>query len=87
LANTQLLVRLPESLAQRFRKRVPPRQRSAFVQHLLEQALPTAEGDDDPLYLAALEVERDERLEVELSDWDTTVGDGLSPDESATRRP
>ncbi len=87
MTNRQLLVRLPEGLAQRFRQRVPPRQRSAFVQRLLEQALSPAEGDDDPLYLAALEVERDERLTAELSEWDATVGDGVSPDESAAKRP
>ncbi len=85
MANRQLLVRLPEGLARRFRQRVPPRQRSAFVQRLLEQALSPTEEDDDPLYLAALEVERDERLMGELSDWDATVGDALSPEESVAR--
>jgi len=83
LANRQLLVRLPEGLAQRFRQRVPARQRSAFIQRLLEKALPLAEDDGDPLYLAALAVEGDERLTAELSEWDVTAGDGLSPDESA----
>jgi plasmid stability protein len=87
LANTQLLVRLPEGLAQRFRQRAPPRQRSAFVQRLLEQALQPTEDDDDPLYLAALEVEREERLMAELSDCGVTVGDGLSTEESAAPQP
>jgi hypothetical protein len=73
----QLLVRLPEALAQRFRRRVAAGQRSAFIQHLLEQALPPDDGDEDPLYLAALDVERDEALAAEMAEWDVTVGDGL----------
>jgi hypothetical protein len=45
---------------------------------LLEAALPSQEDDRDPLYLAAIEVERDERLNLEMAEWDTTVGDGLT---------
>ena len=55
----QLLVRLPEDQVRRFRRAVPSRERSLFVRHLLEQALPAAYGDDDPHYQAAREVERD----------------------------
>jgi hypothetical protein len=77
----QLLIRLPEDLARRFRRRVPARQRSAFIRHLLEQALPPDEdGETDPLYQAALAVERDERLAAEMDEWEaTTVTDGLGP--------
>ncbi len=75
----QLLVRLPEELAQRLKRRVPTRQRSAFIQKLLEQALPADEGEEDPLYLAALAVERDARLSAEMQDWDAAAGDGLDP--------
>lgn len=74
----QLLVRLPESLAERLRRHVPARRRSEFVQRLLEQALPPDVDDQDPLYLAALAVEQDERLAAEMAEWDITVGDGLS---------
>ena len=80
----QLLVRLPEDLARRLKRRVPARKRSAFVQQLLEQALPADEGEDDPLYRAALDVERDERLAAEMAEWDAAVGDGLTPEASAT---
>lgn len=73
----QLLVRLPEELARRLKRRVPARARSSFVQHLLEQALPPDEGEDDPLYRAALDVERDDRLAAEMAEWDVTVFDGL----------
>ena len=77
MATQQVLIRLPEELAERLRRRVPARGRSAFVQHLLEEALPADEGEDYPLYLAAVEVEQDERLAAEIADWDVTAGDGL----------
>lgn len=80
MATQQLLVRLPEDLARRLKRRVPARQRSLFVQRLLEQALPPDEGDDDPLYQAALAVEHDEHLTAEMAEWDATAGDGLAPE-------
>ena len=80
----QILVRIPDELARRFKRRVPARGRSAFVQRLLEQALPPDE--DDPLYQAALAVEHDDRLTAEMAEWDTTSGDGLAPDNFATPR-
>ncbi len=40
--------------------------------HHLQRALPADEGEDDPLYQAALAVERDERLAAEMSEWDAT---------------
>ena len=79
MATQQLLVRLPEELAQRLKRRVPARGRSAFVQRLLEEALPADEGEDDPLYLAAVDVEQDERLAAEMTDWDATIEDWLPP--------
>jgi len=49
MATEQLLIRLPEDLARRLRRRVPARARSAFVQRLLEQALPAEALENDPL--------------------------------------
>ena len=86
MAMQQILVRIPDELARRFKRRVPARGRSAFVQRLLEQALPPDEGEDDPLYQAALAVERDDRLTAETAEWDAASGDGLAPDGSATPR-
>ena len=43
-----------------------------------ETALPPDDKDEDPLYLAALDVERDERLASEMLDWDGTASDGLA---------
>lgn len=77
--STQLLVRLPDDLARRFKRSVAPRQRSRFIENLLEQALPPVEvDDDDPLYQAALAVEQDEQLGAEMAEWETaTIGDGI----------
>jgi hypothetical protein len=82
----QLLVRLPEELARRLRRQVPPRRRSAFVQHLLEQALVPEGGEDDPLFQAAVAVERDEGLAAEMAEWDGTVSDGLGSEGPAVRQ-
>lgn len=76
-----LLLRLPETLVRRFKRAIPARRRSKFVEELLEDALPPEDaGDDDPLYQAALAVEKDEALTAEMSEWEaTTIGDGLAP--------
>ena len=86
MATQQLLIRLPHDLVRRLKRRVPPRARSAFVQRLLEQALPADEGEDDPLYQAALAVERDEQLAAEMAEWDATVADGLTPEAAKAPR-
>ena len=83
-----LLLRLPESLVRRFKRTIPVRRRSKFVQELLEQALPAEHGgDDDPLYQAALDVERDEVLATEMSEWEAaTLSDGLGHGPSERNR-
>ena len=78
MATQQLLLHLPDELIRRLKRAVPARQRSKFIQELLEQALPP-DGivEADPLYLAALSVEADEALAREMAEWEpATVGDG-----------
>jgi hypothetical protein len=87
VATEQLLLRLPEDLVRRFRRAVPSRERSHFVQKLLEQALPVRAGDDDPLYQAALDVERDAQLNDEITEWETaTLEDGLDAEVPTSHR-
>jgi len=89
MAMTQLLIRLPDELVKRFKRNVSVRQRSKFVERLLEQALPPGDaGDDDPLYQAALAVEKERDLSAEMAEWEAaTVDDGLGPaDPEAERR-
>jgi hypothetical protein len=76
----QLLLHLPDELIRRLRRAVPARQRSKFIQDLLEEALPP-DGvvETDPLYLAALSVEADEALAAEMTEWEpATVADGVA---------
>jgi predicted transcriptional regulator len=79
LATTQLLIRLPDALVRRFKRNVSVRQRSMFIQRLLEDALPPEDGsDDDPLYQAALAVEQERALAAEMAEWEVaTIDDGL----------
>jgi hypothetical protein len=71
---------LPDELIRRLKRAVAPRQRSKFIQDLLEQALPPdGVAEADPLYLAALEVEQDATLAAEMSGWEpTTLGEEIS---------
>ena len=80
MATQQLLLHLPDELVRRLKRAVPARQRSKFIQDLLEQALPP-DGvvEADPLYLAALAVEKDEALAAEMASWEpATLGDGVA---------
>lgn len=71
----QLLLHIPAELGERFKQAVPSRQRSGFVAKLLEQALPV---EEDPLYLAALDVERDTALGAAMQEWrEGLIGDGI----------
>jgi hypothetical protein len=83
---TQLLIRLPDALVRRFKGNVPARQRSKFIERLLEDALPPEDGsDDDPLYQAALAVEQEHKLAAEMAEWEAaTIADGLK-DERLTK--
>jgi hypothetical protein len=45
---------------------------------------PRGDREDDPLYQATLDVERDAKLNAEMAEWETaTLGDGL--DEEVAR--
>ena len=85
MATQQLLLHLPDELVRRLKRAVPARQRSRFIQDLLEQALPPdGVADNDPLYQAALAVERDRGLAVELEQWATTGADGIATSSGRT---
>jgi len=89
MSTQQVLVHLPEELVRRFRRAVAPRQRSKFIERLLEEALPTDEvSDDDPLYQAALAVEKDEALAAEMAEWESTMlGDGIIAEPGIAPKP
>jgi hypothetical protein len=71
----QLLLHIPDALAERFKQTVPSRKRSDFVARLLEKALPV---EEDPLYLVALAVEQDAALNAEMREWrEGLIADGI----------
>ena len=43
----QLLIRLPDALARRFKRHIATRQRSKYIERLPEEALPLDEVADD----------------------------------------
>lgn len=85
---TPLLIRLPDELVRRFRRSVSVRQRSKFIQRLLEDALPPQDGGlDDPLYRVALAVEEDTALTSEMGEWErATLDDGFADDGKGNAR-
>ena len=88
MSTTQLLIHLPDELARRFKRNVSVRQRSKYIQRLLEDALPPEDGgDDDPLYQAALAVEQEHALAAEMAEWDVaTINDGLGNSDPPKKR-
>lgn len=76
----QMLFHLSDELVARFKAKVPARQRSAFVERLLEDALPK---EDKAAWLARVadeferELDNNPQLADEMAEWDVTVGDGL----------
>jgi len=67
MATQQLLIRLSDAVVRRLTCRVPPRARSAFIQRLLEQALPADECEDDPLYQVLTPIEMSPKVPTENS--------------------
>ena len=78
MSSQQMLIRLPEDVAARFKAAVPARQRNKFVADLVATAVMRHE---DELTRIAAAVSDDERrnpeLAQEMRDWDATVGDGM----------
>jgi metal-responsive CopG/Arc/MetJ family transcriptional regulator len=70
----KVLISLPDELGARMQAVIPTRQRSKIIAALLEEEITRRER---ALYECALAVEQDEQLNVEMAEWDVTVGDGL----------
>ena len=70
MSTTQVLIHLPDQLVRRCKRRISVRQRSRFIQRLVEDALPLeVGGDDNPLYQAALALEKEHELASEMAEW------------------
>ena len=84
---TQIIIRLPDEIAQRLRSLVPVRQRNKFVTDLVETAVANREKELEQI-AAAVTAEEEGRpaIRQELKDWDGVIADGLDeipPYESA----
>ncbi len=71
----KMLVSIPNDLANRFRTIIPARQRSKVISHLIEIEIKRREKT---LYECALALDKDSELNKEMSDWNTTIKDGLN---------
>jgi hypothetical protein len=74
-----MLFHFTDEVARRLKAVVPARQRSAFVQKIVEEALSSIE-DDDPIYRAALAAEADAEHDQDRELWDALSEDGLDSD-------
>jgi hypothetical protein len=70
----KVLISLPDDLHARMLAVIPKRRRSKIIAEILKREI---EKREQELYITALAVERDERLNAEMADWDVTVGDGI----------
>lgn len=87
MSTTQVLIHLPDQLVRRCKRHISLRQRSRFIQRLLEDALPPeVGGDDNPLYQAALALEKEDELASEIAEWEAaTIEDGLGDGKNASQ--
>ena len=78
MSTQQILIRLPEDVAARFKAAVPARQRNKFIANLVAGAVASQE---DELARIAAAVTEDERsnpeLAQEMRDWEATLEDGM----------
>ncbi|MDA3897556.1 MAG: hypothetical protein PF482_15580 [Desulfobacteraceae bacterium] len=70
----KVLVSLPDDLATRMKRMIPPRHRSRIIAKILEAEIAKREH---ALYQCACEVEADNNLNNEMDDWEATVSDGI----------
>ncbi|HAA03082.1 MAG TPA: hypothetical protein DCZ69_10715 [Syntrophobacteraceae bacterium] len=70
----KVLISLPDELCSRMRATIPQRQRSKVIADLVRGEV---ERREQELYQVALAVERDEKLNAEMAEWEVTTSDGI----------
>ena len=73
----KILVSLPDDLLRRMKTVIPARKRSQVVKELLEAEIEKREKE---LFECAQAVEKDDALNREMTEWETTTGDGIEPE-------
>jgi hypothetical protein len=71
---TQLLIHLPDNIANRFRSVIPTKQRSKYIENLLIKEF---SKKDNELLVSALAIEQDNELNALIEDFDVVTGDGI----------
>jgi hypothetical protein len=75
VGHLQVLLHLPDDIANSFKSSIPKKSRNAFVVDLLAKALPEL---DDEIFRLALDVENDTELADMASGRDAGAGLGLA---------
>ncbi len=71
---SQLLIHIPDSLANRFRSSVPAKQRSKYIENLLKASLLK---EDKALLDCAKQIEQDPDINDLVLDFNNTSGDSV----------
>ena len=88
MSTQQILIRLPDEIAARFKAAVPARQRNRFVAELVATAVARHEEKLAKIATAVTnEEKRNPSIAQEMRDWDATVGDGLEKKHGARAKP
>ena len=78
MATQQILIRLPDEIAAKFKAAVPARQRNKFVAELVATAIARHEDKLAKIAVAVTnEEKRNPNIAREMRDWEATAGDGL----------
>lgn len=67
-------MKIPEELAKKLKSIVPSGERSKIIAKLIEEEI---KRHDEKLYMIALELEKNDKLNEEMKEWDITTGDGI----------
>ena len=87
MSTQQILIRLPEDVAARFKAAVPARQRNKFVADLVARAVARQEDELTRIAAAVTDEERgNPELAQEMRDWEATIGDGME-EHAANEKP
>ena len=88
MSTQQILIRLPEEVAAKFKAAVPARQRNKFVAELVATAVARHEDELAKIATAVTnEEKRNPKIAQEMRDWEATVADGLEEKHGARAKP
>jgi hypothetical protein len=78
MSTQQILIRLPDDVAAKFKAAVPARQRNKFVAELVATAMARHEDELAAIAVAVTnEEKRNPKIAREMRDWEATIGDGI----------